>query len=201
MTNKYADVGGARAQRPANYIRTGHYLARIDRVEEGTTFKKEDFVAANLTILKVFPDSQEGFDYDRKVKTPLHAVGEAVTDFMAVQNVAFNGRIKGFASIAGDLNESDWAQENPKGSIVGEIVGATQPLSGVVVEIRADLRVKKEAKAKPEAALTGKDVYTQTGYVRRVPFAELKELLDEATIARHLPDLEASIAAETQAAS
>lgn len=187
--SKYAKASAAKAQAPSNYIRPGHLLAVINRLEEGEAFKKGSFVAANMTVVKVFPDSVEGFNYDRKIPLGLHTIGEAVSDIMMMSNVAFEGRIKAFVMTAGDLGDEDFASEEYPGQIIDEAVGETQPLAGTVLELRARTIVKKDARHKAEAELTNNDVYTRIDYVRAVPAEELPELLDEATLARFFPDL------------
>jgi hypothetical protein len=194
--SKYAGVSGAKAQRVGNYVKPGHYLARIDRVEEGQAFKKGPFIAVQFTIVHAFENSVPGFDYNRKVALALHRAGEDVTDICMLSNVAFESRVKAIALVAGGLTESDFVQEEYPGKIIEDMVDEDQPLAGVVVEIRADTVVKKVAKAKPEEALTNDDVYTRLGYMRRVPASELAEILEDRELQKFFPDLEEQLAEE-----
>ena len=194
--SKYAKVAGARAARGANYMRPGHYLARIEAVREDKAFKKGDYVAIEMTVVATFADAVQGFDYNRKVQLPFHGVGENVSDVIMQTNIAAESRIKAFAMAAGDLTEEDFQSEAYPGATIDELVGETQPVAGAVVEIRAQTVIKKESRAKAESALTNDDIYTRLDYVRRVSFAETKTLLEPKVIDRLFPDLEAQIAEE-----
>ena len=207
--SKYAGVSGAKPQRASNYVRPGRYIVRLDRLEAGEAFKKGDYVAIQQTVLKTLPNGPVGFDYDRKIPLPPHSQGEQISEIAMVKNVAFEGRMKALLMVAGDMIEADFARGTPEAPIPGNLeaypgqsveqaVSPDQPLAGVVMEIRADTAVKKDAKAKPEQALTNADIYTRIAYLRRIPFAELPSTLDEATLARYFPDLQEQIASESQ---
>ncbi len=186
--SKYAGVSGARAQRGGNYVRPGHFLARIDAVRADKTFKKDEFIAIELTVVHVFPGSDSGIDYNRKVPIPSLTVGEQVSDILKMTNVAFEGRAKAFAMAAGDLGADAFTQEEYPGQIIEQMLVPEQPLAGTVIEVRAQQVVKKDARAKAETALTNNDVYTRTDYLRNVPIAELAGIADAKIIAKFFPD-------------
>lgn len=193
---KYGKVSGAKAQKSGNYVRDGHYVARIDAVREDNAFKKGDFIANEMTIVKTFEDSTPGFDYSRKVEKSLHAPGESTADILMVSNVAFEGRMKAFVMAAGNLTEQAFADEDYPGAIIDEVLGEEQPLVGRAVEFRATTVIKRDARQKTEEDLTNNDVYTRIDYVRQVPASELGDLLGEDVAAKFFPDLEEAIADE-----
>jgi len=186
--SKYAKVSGARAQRGGNYVKPGHYLARIDAVREDKAFKKGEFLAFEMTIVHVFAGSETGFDHNRKVPMTVHSVGEQVTDILMMTNVAFEGRAKAFAMAAGDLTAEAFTEEEYPGQIIEQMVAAEQPLAGRVLEIRAQQVIKVAGRAKAETTLTNNDVYTRIDYLRRVPLPELAGVVDDKVIAKFFPD-------------
>lgn len=188
--SKYAGVGAARAQRPANYFKPGgHFLWRVIKVEEGEDRFKNALVAAQGGIIHTFEDSDAASN----------RVGEEVAEVIKRSNVAFAGRLKALAMAIGDLTEADFEAQEYDGEIFDELVSEDQPGAGVILQVRTVQVLKQAAanKEKPEP----KDYYTRTDFVRRVAFSEVKELLvaaglDEETIARRVPNIDAEIEAE-----
>ncbi|CAK9074212.1 Uncharacterized protein (Fragment) [Durusdinium trenchii] len=189
--SKYAGVSGARVSRDGNYIRGGHYLLLVERIEEGQTFKKQDFVAIQQNVLHVFDDSEPGYDYDRKVEQPLHRVGESVTDMNMLGNVAFESSMKAFALVAGDMTEEELLErEEYPGQMIEEMVSDEQPLAGAIVEVVARTVIKKDSRAKGEENLSNKDIYTRVAYRRVWSDEEAREFLPAEIADRFLPAVE-----------
>jgi hypothetical protein len=192
--SKYAKVSGADVFREGNYISPGRYIALIERVEEGSTHEGKDFIAINL--LPLLADGDGRGELDEKGGA-LKRVGESCTDMSMVANVAFAPNMLAFAMTASGMSQEEiQAAEEHEGQFVEEIVGEDQPLAGVVVEINAKCRPKKDFRNKPINELGDKEFFTKVSYLRRVPFAELPDLIDANVLARHLPDLDEKIAQE-----
>jgi len=192
-TSKYAGVGAARAQRPANYFKPGgHFLVRMLGVEEGEDRFKTSLVAAKGVIIHAFEGSEAASN----------RVGEEVSEVIKRSNVAFAGRLKALAMAVGDLTETDFEEQSYDGEIFDELIGEDQPAAGVILEIRTVKVLKQNAasKATPEA----KDFYTRTDFMRRVSFSESKEVLtaaglDATAINSRIPNIDAEIAEEAKA--
>jgi hypothetical protein len=183
--SKYAAVSTAKAQRGANYVRPGHYLARIDAVrEDKSSNKKGDFIAIELTIAKVLDATNTG---PESVKQTPHVVGETAADILMLANIAFEGRAKAFAMAAGGLNESDFAQEEYPGQVIEQMVSPDQPLAGRLIEFRAAMVVKRDSRQKDSVGPN--DVYTRIDYIRRVPADEVPTVLGPDVTAKFFPDL------------
>ena len=197
---RFGDASKARAHRSANYPRPGHYLVRLDAVREDTDKSKTTFIAVEQTCVKVYEDSQPGFDYGKKTPMALHRVGETFADIIKRTNVAFGPRLKAVAMCAGNLTEEDFATEEYEGAIVDQMLHADQPCAGYVLEIVIKSVIKKDKRDIPEEQLGSKDFYQTIDYVRRLSFGEVQEELagmNPAQVARLFPDLEQQIADET----
>lgn len=82
-----------------------------------------------------------------------------------------------------------------------QAISDEQPLAGALVEWVSNMRLKKDSRAKDTDKLTLKDdYYTRTVYRRRVPAAEVAELVDEKILARFIPNIEDRVAAEAEEA-
>jgi len=198
-TSKYANIGGVRPQRPSNFVRAGHFLARIDRFEEGTSFQGGDYLAVQMTILKVFEGGPIGMNFDTKAPLAPHSIGESVAEIMKKTNVAYAQRAKAFLMAADGLTEADFAKVAPDGSgiiktsreeypgqMFEQAVGPNQPLAGVIVEVRADQQLNRGAQEKQRAGLplTSKDAYTRVSYIRALSDEEAAALIDAETFER-----------------
>lgn len=192
--SKYAGVGGARAQRPANYFKAGvHGLYRINKVEEGKDKARTDLVAINGTIVHLFEDSL----------ATANQVGDDPSEVIKSTNVAYMGRLKAFAMAVGDLTEEHFAEQEYDGQIFDELMGEEQPAAGSIVEVRSTQIVKQTAMNKPAAALEPKDTYTRVDFIRRVSFTEVQETLvaaglDEKAIERLVPGIGEEVKAEQE---
>lgn len=193
QTSRYAGVGAARAQRPANYFKPGaHALIRVLKIEEGEDRFKTSLVATQGLVIHTFDDNA----------TNANRVGEEVSEVIKRSNVAFAGRLKALAMAVGDLTETDFEEQEYDGEIFDELVSEDQPGCGVILEVRSSLVKKQTAASKTDAALEAKDFYTRVDFVRRVPFSETKEILvaaglDETTINTRVPNIDVEIADES----
>lgn len=191
-SSKYAGVSAARAQRPANYFKSGvHALYRVTKVEEGEDKAKTGLVAIQGTIIALFPDSNPNGNQ----------VGEDTQEVIKRTNVAFMGRLKAFAMAVGNLTEANFAEQEYDGQIFDELVGEDQPAAGVIVEVRSSQVIKQTAAGKPLDKLEAKDTYTRVDFVRRLPFSQVQEFLagqglDAKVIEQRVPGIAEEIAAE-----
>ena len=195
--SKYAGVTSAKVSRDGNYITPATYIALIERVEEGTSQNAQDFVAINLTILAV--DGSGRSEMDER-GGPANRVGESVSDWNGA-GVVFAGNMMAFAMAATGMSQEEIQEaEEYDGQFIEEMVGEDQPLAGRVVELRVGVRKTKDAKTKDLDTLSmGKGLFTKCTYLRRVPYAELADLVDEDVLARFIPDLDEKIAEESEA--
>lgn len=166
-------VESARPKVDASYIRAGNYLARIDRVKQGESRKKDPFVAIEMTVLKCL---------EREGGVEPHKPGESVSQLYMHKSDYFDSEVKAFVMAVTGCSE-------------GEVTPAAceqvcdpkvQPLANVVVEFHAKTRMTK----------LGKNI-TVVAFKRAIPYSVLKAkdkpnggLLDDAEIARFIPPAE-----------
>lgn len=191
--SKYAGIGAARAQRPANYFKPGfHGLVRILKVEEGEDRFKTTLVACQATVVHLFADADAA---------NTNKVGEECAEVIKKTNQAYAGRLKALAMAVGDLTEQDFEEQKYDGEIFDELLSEDQPAAGVIVETRSALVKKKAAAEKTAEQLKPSDFYTRVDFLRRVPFGEVKEILaaagvEERIINQRVPNIDAEIAQE-----
>ena len=199
--SKYKRAGEIQLSADINYQRAGRYLLLVERVEEGVTPRgREEFVSAHSVVLAA--DDSERTPLDRRFGGALHRVGEGVTWFQKLKGDYFNQNMLKFAIAASNMRQDEiTAAENAAGhSIVQEMVSAEQPFAGVVLEAHVEIKVKKNGRELSEDKLTGDHITTVTNWVRRLPFTEVKELVEADVLAQYLPDLDAKIAKEAAGA-
>ncbi len=194
--NRYEEAAKTKLSRGGNYVRGGHYIVLVDAAVESENRKHIANNAVEMTVLHVFPDSVQSFDYDKKEKQPLHIVGEQISDVISSANEMAGQRIKRFVMAAGNLTE-----EQCGAAEMQDAFSADQPLAGFVLEMRPEQQLNKVGKAKPTESLTSKDGYIVSNYMRRVPFAEVKQILPAAVVTRFLPDIDEEIAADAAEAA
>ncbi len=200
--SKYKKAKDTQIGVEANYQRAGRYLFLIGRIEEGITPRgKEDFVSVHSTTLAA--DDSERTALERRFGGALHRVGEDVTWFQKLKGDYFDQNMLKFAIAASNMTQDEIAaaEEESGHTIVEEMVSAEQPFAGVVIEAHVQVRIGKKARdaGKTEDQLTSDDVFTVTNWVRRVPYAEVKELVEAEVLKQFLPDIEAKIAEEAKA--
>jgi len=203
--SRYKGAGNIQIGVEANYLRPGRYLAMIERVETGLTGQgKEPFTAVKLVILAA--DDTGLSPLDKQFGRGLHRLGEEVSWFSKETGkgaLYFEQNMLKFAIVAWNLTqeEIDAAEKEeqvrtPGFSFIDEIKTGVG-LAGVVVEVEATMRQNADAR-KANAAPDAKNVNTFPKWIRRLPYSEVKEVIDPALLAQNLPDLEAKIAAEAQ---
>lgn len=197
--SKYSRSRDVQVGVEANYQRAGRYLLLIERIEEGTTPRgKEDFVAVHSIVLAA--DGDERTPLEQRFGGAVHRVGESTNWFQKVRGDYFDQNMLKFAIAASDMTQDEIAaaEDENQTTIVDEMVSPEQPFAGVVVEAHVQVRIGKKARdaGKAEANLSSEDVFTVTNWVRRVPYSELSELVEDATLATYIPDLDEKIAAE-----
>lgn len=202
-SGKYKRAGEVQVGVEANYQRAGRYLFLVQRVEEGTTPRgREDFVSVHSITLAA--DGSERTPLEQRFGGALHRVGEDVTWFQKVRGDYFDQNMVKFAIAASNLTQEEIAAaEDAAGhSIIEEMVSPEQPFAGVVVEAHVQVRIGKKARdaGKAETNLSSEDVFTVTNWVRRVPYAEVKELVEADVLAKFLPDIDEKIAEEAKEA-
>ena len=118
----------------SRYIKSGHYLARIDAVVAGQNRSGGDLVAIEMTNLFTFPDGPVPLD------GKFHAVGEALSEVISKSGSKdmYLPRIKAFAMSV--LNATD---EEITSEVCEQVTGPTQPLKGLVIEVYATNIVTK----------------------------------------------------------
>lgn len=156
---KDAKVGFGRG-----YEKNGMYLQRIDRVKQGKTRRGREFLAIEKTVIKVIDDF-EGTG---------HREGEEITHMLMTDSDYFLANFKEFIATCFDAD--------PQAAEVDEsdceaAVSEQQPLAGIVLEMfNKDIQTKD---GKP---------FTKVGYKRRVPQAEIVEVIDPENLAKFFPN-------------
>lgn len=195
---KYARAKDVKVGQEANYLRAGSYLVMVNRVEEGQTRKRKDFVSAHVTVLAT--DNDDRTPLDRTFGGRPHVVGEEASWFVGLDSDYFDQHMLKFAMVASNMTQDEIAaMEDEEGRSVVEAILAEQPFSGVVLEVHAYVKPKKDFRSKDESTLTSNEVSTIVTWKRRLPYAEVKEAVDADVLAKFLPDIDAKIAEEAAA--
>lgn len=194
--SRYTKVGDQTIQPEANYLRPGRHLVMVVRMEEGDTRKRKPFVAARVVVLSTQPDSHQ-------LAGRPHRPGEEASWFQDATSDYFDNNMARFALVATGGSQADIAQKEEElgTSIIEWFLSEEQPLAGVVMEANVELTLKKESRLKGVtlASATSSDVFSLTRWVRRVPFAEVADLVsDKVLLGRLIPDLEEKIASESE---
>jgi len=172
----FAGVTEAKVRVPANYIRPGHIIAKIRRVERGITrAAKKPFIVFEMTVLKhLGGESGQG-----------HRIGE---DFghMIVENDSFASNVKG--ALMGILGVSE-SEISAQDAI--EICAEDQPLANTIVEVKSHTILTK----------AGED-FTVVNYLGEVPASRALLTIDPQVLEANFADgyLQALAANEAAAA-
>lgn len=213
--SKYAGTTGTKATRDANYFSAARYISLVERVEEGENQGGAAIIAVNHVVLATDTSTRDDSGIDSK-SGPAKRPGESVSDLFSKANVSFAANLMAFAiTLSGMTQDEIRAAElapDPEtgepgydGKFIEEIVGESQPFAGRVVEVNVKVMPSKAAKASGKPLMEipmGKDgLFTKVSYVRVIPYAEVKQLIEDGTIdekiaARYLSDLDEKIAAE-----
>lgn len=163
----FKGVEGAKASFDASYLRSGHYLLRIDRVKADKTRTKDDFLAVEMTVLHTFADSS----VHQADASKWHRPGESVSHLMMAKHDSFLGNVKAMVSSLMGCHEAEVSEKDCE-----EISSPEQPMGGMVIEV------------------TGRDILTRAGkpftkisYNREFPAADLVDVLDEKTLGTYFP--------------
>jgi hypothetical protein len=160
------------------YIRSGHYLARIDAVKAGKNRFGDDLVAIEMTGIYTFPDGQPPSKGEQ-----FHAPGEAFSDVISRKGAKdmYLGRVKAFiTSVTNEPESAVTAQ-------VAEIVtGATQPLKGLIVEVFGRNIVTKAAAGRALAAGPGSvpETMVAVDYRGQMSVTRLRKLVPADQLSR-----------------
>jgi len=158
---------GLKSARPSinRYIRSGHYLARIDAVKLAKNRTDGDIFAIEMTNVYTFPDGEAP-----RGGQPPHSVGEAFSEVIsrAGSKDMYLPRIKGFIMSVLNATE-DQVDENVALQVTD---GAVQPLKGLVIEL-----VGKNAKTK----VNQKDI-VRIDWAGQVPVVRLRSVVPAAVL-------------------
>lgn len=160
----FAGIKDAKASFQANYIRAGHYLFRLDKIELGQSRALKTFMAVNLTTVYIV--SPSGMPTE-------HKVGESCTH-MIMYNDSFLGNVKAMISHLLEVPPDEIGLEECMA-----LVAPDQPLAGKVIEVFADT---KPMKKNPSA------VFTNVVYKRMVPPDECIRILPAHTQSVYFPN-------------
>lgn len=140
-------IDDAKPSASGNYIRPGHYFARIDGVRLVKKFTGEDFLAIEMNVVQVL-DDEDGTG---------HRVGEDITHLLKSTQPSFLGNVKQFicATLGCSPDEVGKAEAD-------RVTSDEQPLAGIVIEFVA--RTTTTRAGKP---------FTKVTYKREVPAGEI----------------------------
>lgn len=159
----------AKVGKEGNWLRGGHYLARIDFVKLDQNRKGQTGFFVELTILHCYnpKDADPTLPHDKR-----HALGEEATHSMWSHHDAFLGNVKAFLHkiLETPLEEVDESH-------IDLVTAEDQPLSSTVVELKARATFTKQDKP-----------FTKVNYQREVPAAELIATLSPEVKAAHFKD-------------
>lgn len=124
-------IENASAGYDSNYIRNGRYWARIGTVKVTQNFRREQFLAIELTVVHVL-DDDEGRG---------HKAGEDIVHLIKAQSDMFLGNVKQFVSSALGCGP-DAVDKNAAEKIVSD----EQPLAGIVLNVSGREITTKQGK-------------------------------------------------------
>lgn len=155
-----------------NYIRPGHYLARVDRIKSGTSQTGAgDFVAVEMTVLEALPDGDVPVNenFEKLGEDQWHRAGEQVSHVLMAKHQSFLGNFKALVANIGGIAEAEVTRERCEAVTDGLF-------DGLLVEVRART-IKTKSRGTP---------FTVVTYVREVPAQEVSERVDVETLSRVL---------------
>ena len=137
----FSGISNARARFDQNYAKQGHYLVRIDRVKADQNWKRQDYVAVEMTVLHVYEDGQGD-------PTQWHKVGENISDVMS----------------SGSATNADVEEVGEQEAEV--VCSESQPLAGLVMEIvNREIMTKQNQKLIVTVAYRGLATAAELGTV------------------------------------
>lgn len=173
----FSGIDTAKASFDAKYLGQGHYLLRIDRIKADKTRSSDEFLAVEMTVLHTFEDG----DGD---PSTWHRPGEAVSHLMMKKHDSFLGNVKAMVANLMGCHESEVKEADCE-----SMSGPTQPLGGMVAEVRSRNIMTRAQK-----------LFTKVSYVREFPASELQDVLSEKVLDTYFPGdtLAEMIAAEME---
>ena len=201
--SRYKKSAQVQVSQDGNYQRPGRYLFFVQRVEEGSTRNREDFVSVRSVVIAA--DGSERTPLEVKFGGAVHRVGEETSWFQKLSGEYFDQNMLKFAIAASNTTQEEIValETESDTTIVDEMVSDEQPFAGIVMEAHVQTRIKKVGKelmkdGLPEDQLKAEHVTTVTNWIRKVPFAELPEMFAEEpeVLAKFIPDLDEKIAKE-----
>jgi len=177
ITNLFNGMGDAKPSFAANYLREGHYVARIDRLKADQNRKKRTFLAIEMTVLFVL-NNGEGRG---------HRAGESCTHMLMADQDSFLGNVKAFVS-----NVLGCTPEEVTEEACVDLCADDQPMRGTLIEVIGVPIVTRQGKP-----------FTRVNYKREVPASELIEVIDTKVKAIQFPGqlLENMVEIEKKAAT
>lgn len=174
------------------FLRSGHYLARINRLRSGTSEKHScDFAAVDVTILHVFDDGQKPMIVNPDtgnckdwVDDPkgFHTPGEEASTQFLGKHKSSKRNFKAFVARAVGVDA-----EQIDAAFCGQ-VEQNELLNGEVVEMNNRMIEKKDG-----------GPITKIWVVRPVPASEFSKILEPKIAKRFFPDgFQALIEAESE---
>lgn len=163
------------AQSRGSFARGGRYFALINRVRSGHSKQQSsDFVAADLTVLKVLSggDDPKTVDNGKWIDDPKgrHAEGEDISVMFMAKHLSAKRNYKAFVASAVGVQADDVTPE------FCEKVESDELLSGEVVELNNRVVETKKGGA-----------FTQVWVQRPVPAKEFAEALSPEIAERFFP--------------
>jgi hypothetical protein len=144
----FQGVENAKAQVGGNYIKPGDIIARINRVHQDSSRKNGDFVAIEMTVYHSFEGP--------------HTPGEEVTHMLMHKFDSFLSNWKSAIMGITSCSEAEVTADQSE-----KLVSEEQPLSGMVVRVKAFNIVTR----------SGKD-YTKVTYEGEVSSEALEGIVD-----------------------
>lgn len=172
----FTGVEEAKASTDSNYVRAGHYLARIDRVKADKTRPPamRPFVAVEMSCLHAFADGELSLQHNGEEWVGVnkwHRPGEGFTDMKMADQDPFLGNMKALIAGVMGVDPNQVTEQDCK-----DVCKADQPLAGMVIEIRARDIVTKNGKP-----------FTKVTYVREYPAETLQDVLSEDILNAFFP--------------
>lgn len=147
----FSGVNTAKPRNKSEYIKSGHYLVRVDCCKLDRTRKHEDFAAVEMTVVKVF-DNLNGHG---------HTLGASVTFIQKRSSDYFLQEINAFISAATGIPN----EQVDEGKCM-EIFGAGNPLQNTVLELVANTIMTQANKP-----------FTKINFRRALSASEVKQQL------------------------
>jgi len=182
MSNLFNDIENEEAAKDYNdWMTTGHYLCRIERLRAFTGEDKVDKVVMDVTVLSVYGDSEIPVDkeWNPQGEGVLHRPGQEVSIMWSSKHQSAKRNLKQFLAAATGESAEAITQ-----AACGELVEKNL-LAGEVIEV-----VSKNVK------MNNGGPFTVARCRRNVPASEFAGIISEEIATRFFPNLEELLEAE-----